>query len=103
MPKVMNIFLRISSERQRKRQADCFFSGISRFLLIGSADQFNTAAGLFDLGLGTGADAMDAHFQRHFQFAASQNDNRVAGVAEQVGFRSVSGLTSASALKDSVS
>src|SRR5215204_1832010 len=34
MPNVKSSFFRISCERHKKRQADCFFSGMLRFLYI---------------------------------------------------------------------
>src|SRR5574341_553880 len=63
MPNVKSSFFRISSERHKNRQADCFFSGMVSFLLL--CDQLNAAAGLFDLGFGPGTDTMDADLQGH--------------------------------------
>src|SRR5512145_772938 len=88
IPSVISIFFLMSCERHRKRHADCFFSGISGYSSwIRLADQLNAAAGCLDLCLGSRANAMSTHFEGNLHFAASQNDNRVARVAQQTSFQ----------------
>ena len=48
---------------------------------------FDAAARGFDLGAGAFGDALDADFQRHGNFAASQNDHRVGRFRQDIGLR----------------
>src|SRR5258706_2469576 len=83
MPKVKSNFFRISCERHKKRQADCFFSGMLRFLYIKRlSDQIHTATGLFNFGFGASSNAMSVYFQGNIYFTTTKNHNRISRVAQ---------------------